>query len=191
VTITAAPTGSFQVSRSPRTAIPARIDLVARGDADLAVVHDWPNAPLAVPEGLSRTLLLEDVADVAVPAGHALAERPAAALAELAPGPWICGTPGTSCHDWLSFTLRSQQVEPVLAHTANEYATQLALVAAGLGIAVMPRLGREPVPAGVRMIAVTPALCRRIYAAWRGASARRPAIGAAVAALRAAGAAGR
>lgn len=159
--------------------------LVARGDADLAVVHDWSSAPLAVPEGLSRALLLEDVADVAVPVGHALADRQAAELAEFGPGPWICGTPGTSCHDWLTVTLRSQQAEPVIAHTANEYATQLALVAAGLGIAVMPRLGREPVPPAVRMIAVTPALHRRIYATWREASARRPAIAATVTALRA------
>jgi DNA-binding transcriptional LysR family regulator len=160
------------------------LQFVARGDADLAIVHDWRNAPLAVPEGLSRTLLLEDVADVAVPAVHALAERASAELAEFGRGPWICGTPGTSCHDWLSFTLRSEQAEPVIAHTANEYATQLALVAAGLGFAVMPRLGREPVPPGVRMIAVTPALCRRIYATWRDASARRPAIAATVTALR-------
>ena len=128
---------------------------------------------------------------MAVPADHALAGRPAAELAEFGDGPWICGTPGTSCHDWLCFTLRSQQAEPVIAHTANEYATQLALVAAGLGIAVMPRLGREPVPAGVRLIAVTPALCRRIYAAWRDASARRPAIAATVTALRAAAAGAR
>jgi DNA-binding transcriptional LysR family regulator len=166
------------------------VQLVARGDADLAIVHDWPNAPLAAPEYLSRALLLEDVADVALPAGHALAGRQTAELAELGDGPWICGTTGTSCHDWLLFTLRSQQAEPVIAHTANEYATQLALVAAGLGIAVMPRLGREPVPPGVRMIAVTPALRRRIYATWRAASARRPAIAATVTALRAAAAAG-
>ena len=164
------------------------IQLVERGEADLAVVHDWTNAPLPVPEGLARELLLEDVADVAVPAGHALAGRPDVDLAELGPGPWICGVPGTSCHDWLSFTLRSQQIEPVIAHTANEYATQLALVAAGLGIAVMPRLGREPVPGGVRMVGVVPALRRRIYAVWREASARRPAIRATVGALRTAAA---
>jgi DNA-binding transcriptional LysR family regulator len=160
------------------------IELVERGGADLAIVHDWTNAPLPVPEGLARTLLLEDVADIAVPAAHPLAGRPGADLAEFGPGPWICGVPGTSCHDWLSFTLRSQQAEPVFAHTANEYATQLALVAAGLGIAVMPRLGREPVPEGVGMVTVLPALRRRIYAMWREASARRPAIRATATALR-------
>lgn len=105
-------------------------------------------------------------------------------LAQLGAGPWICGTPGTSCHDWLTFTLRSAHLEPQFAHTANECATQLALVAAGLGIAVMPRLGRGHLPAGVRMIAVRPTLRRNIYALWRTTAARRPAINAAVSALR-------
>ena len=105
-------------------------------------------------------------------------------LDQLGPGPWICGTPGTSCHDWLTFTLRSADLEPRIAHTANEYATQLALVAAGLGVAVMPRLGRGQVPAGVHMIAVRPSLRRNIYALWRSTAARRPAISATLAALR-------
>jgi molybdate transport repressor ModE-like protein len=163
------------------------IPALVQGAVDLVVAHDWSNAPLAAPDGLTKTVLVEDLADVAVPAGHPLAAGPrddAARLAELGAGPWICGTPGTSCHDWLTFTLRSERVEPRFTHTVNEYATQLALVAAGLGVAVMPRLGRGHVPAGVRMIAVQPALRRNIYALWRTTAARRPAIGATVAALR-------
>ena len=165
------------------------IPALASGAADLVIAHDWSNAPLAAPDGLAKTLLLEDPADIAVPATHPLARQAAAGdgavpLAELGAGPWICGTPGTSCHDWLTFTLRSARLEPRFAHTANEHATQLSLVAAGLGIAVMPRLGRGQVPAGVRMIAVRPALRRNIYALWRTTAARRPAIGAAVSALR-------
>ncbi|HXW44681.1 MAG TPA: LysR family transcriptional regulator [Streptosporangiaceae bacterium] len=165
------------------------IPALVQGTVDLVIAHDWSNAPLAAPEGLAKTLLAEDLADIAVPAAHpfagATAEDPRCAveLAELGAGPWICGTPGTSCHDWLTFTLRSAGLEPQFAHTANEYATQLALVAAGLGIAVMPRLGRGDVPAGVHMIAVRPTLRRNIYALWRTTAARRPAINAAVSAL--------
>lgn len=167
------------------------IPALTQGAVDLVIAHDWSNAPLAEPDGLAKALLLEDLADIAVPASHPLARRAAEAggggaveLAQLGAGPWICGTPGTSCHDWLTFTLRSARLEPRFAHTANEYATQLSLVAAGLGIAVMPRLGRGQVPAGVHMIAVRPALRRRIYALWRSTAARRPAIGATVSALR-------
>ena len=166
------------------------VPALVQGAVDLVIAHDWSNAPLSAPDGLTRTLLLEDRADIAVPDTHPLARQAreqgdrAVDLDQLGPGPWICGTPGTSCHDWLTFTLRSADLEPRIAHTANEYATQLALVAAGLGVAVMPRLGRGQVPAGVHMIAVRPSLRRNIYALWRSTAARRPAISATVAALR-------
>ncbi len=173
------------------------IPVLVQGGVDLVIAHDWSNAPLAAPDGLTKTLLVEDLADIAVPAAHPLVTEAkvsagggsgeaAVELAQLGAASWICSAPGTSCHDWLTFTLRSAGVEPRLAHTANEYATQLSLVAAGLGVAVIPRLGRGQVPAGVRMIAVEPALRRNIYALWRTTAARRPAIGAVVAALRAA-----
>lgn len=170
---------------------------LAQGTADLVIAHDWSNKPLSAPDGVSRALLLEDPADIAVPDGHPLARQAAEQdggavdMDQLGPGPWICGTPGASCHDWLLFTLRSAGVEPRIAHTADEYATQLALVAAGLGIAVMPRLGRGHVPEGVRMIAVRPTLRRNIYALWRSTAARRPAIAATVRALHEAAAAER
>src|SRR5690606_14424975 len=66
---------------------------------------------------------------------------------------------------------------------ADEYPTQLALVAAGLGCAIVPRLGRDPVPAGVRLVPLLPRQSRRIYALWRSDAARRPAIRATVDAL--------
>jgi DNA-binding transcriptional LysR family regulator len=166
------------------------VPALVQGAVDLVIAHDWSNAPLAAPDGLTRTRLLEDRADIAVPDTHPLARQAseqgdrAVDLDQLGAGPWICGTAGSSCHDWLTFTLRSARLEPRIAHTANEYATQLALVAAGLGVAVMPRLGRGQVPAGVHMIAVRPSLRRNIYALWRSTAARRPAISATVAALR-------
>ena len=57
----------------------------------------------------------------------------------------------------------------------------------GLGVAVVPRLGRGPLPAGVRAIRVRHTMKRHIYAVWRSDADRRPAIRAAVDALRRAG----
>ena len=67
---------------------------------------------------------------------------------------------------------------------ADEYPTQLALVAAGQGCAIIPRLGRDFVPEGARVVPILPRPSRRIYAFWRTDAARRPAIRAAVEALR-------
>ncbi|MGW0808460.1 LysR family transcriptional regulator [Nonomuraea sp. NPDC002799] len=156
---------------------------VARGELDLGVIQDWHNRPTAMPEGLSRATLLDDVADVAVPAGHPLAGRKELELAELSGDRWISSSPGTVCHDWLVFTLRNASLEPVIACMADEYPTQLALVAAGLGCAIVPRLGRDCVPEGVRLVPLRPRQTRRIYAVWRTDAARRPAIRALVEAL--------
>ena len=60
-----------------------------RGDLDLLIAQDWANAPLALPDGLSRAPILDDVADVALPATHPLAGREAVALDELAGDRWI------------------------------------------------------------------------------------------------------
>lgn len=163
----------------PHDAVP----LLVRGDVDLVIAQDWVNAPLALPDGLSKAPLLDDVADIALPAAHPLAARASIALPDLCGQSWISWPQGSICHDWLLHTLRTEGREPEVRHTAAEGATQLALVAAGLGAAVVPRLGRGPVPDGVRIVGVSPALHRHVYAIWRVDATRRVSIGAAVEAL--------
>ncbi|MDB4967332.1 MAG: transcriptional regulator, LysR family [Myxococcales bacterium] len=170
------------VEMEPEAALP----MVSRGDLDVAIAPDWINAPLAVPDGLVKSALHDDLADIALAIDHPLARRKVIDLHELAHESWISCRRGSICHEWLLLTLRAQGVEPRLAHTAEEFQTQLALVAAGLGVGVVPRLGRDPVPAGVRIVPVRPTLSRRIHAIWRADAARRPAIRAIVKALRAA-----
>jgi len=164
------------------------VPLVTRGDLDLLIVQDWFNAPLTVSEGLVKSPLLDDIADIALPANHALAGRAVIDLRDVAHEPWISWNRRSICHDWLVLTLRSQGVEPTIAHNAGEQQTQLALVAAGLGLTILPRLGRGQLPEGVCVVPVRPALSRHVYAIWRADAARRPAIRAAIEALRAAAA---
>jgi DNA-binding transcriptional LysR family regulator len=163
----------------------ASLPMVARGDLDLVIVQEWSNAPLPLPDGVVKSRLLEDGLELALAADHPLACKKALALEELAGEPWISGPRASICHDWLLATLRAQGIEPRMMHHVSEFQTQLALVAAGLGVAVLPRLGRDLVPAGVRVVAVRPALSRQVFAVWRADGARRPAIRAAVQVLRA------
>ncbi len=153
---------------------------VLRGDLDLAILQDWMNQPLRVPDQLERSPLMDDEADVALPASHPLADRERVSLSELVDEPWIGFTEGWVCHQWLITTMRSQGHQPVIAHSASEYASHLEFVAAGLGLSVIPRLGRKSVPEGVRMVAVDPPLQRHIYGVWRCDAARRPSIRAAL-----------
>lgn len=166
--------------QEPTESIPA----LRRGDLDLAVVQDWAEAPLTLPPELSRQPLTEDAFDLALPADHPLAGRAAVTLAELRDEDWISWTAGQICHDWLTKALRAIGHEPRVRHTASEHSTQLALVAAGLGAAIIPRLGREPALPEVRFVPIEPTPCRRIFALWRTSTDRRPAIQAGLNALR-------
>ncbi|MFD7030069.1 LysR family transcriptional regulator [Streptomyces sp. NPDC059917] len=157
---------------------------VVRGDLDLAVAIDWHNRRMPVPAELSRAHLLDDTVDIAMPAGHPMAERSGISLADFADDDWISWNEGQFCHEWLVFTLRGLGVEPRIAHIAEEYHTQLAFVEAGLGVCVAPRLGRGPVPPAVRLLPVCDTLRRHVYVVWRADADRRPSIRAAVAALR-------
>lgn len=163
----------------PTDALP----LLLRGDVDVAVVQDWAESPLTLPEGLSTRHLLDDTLDAALPTSHPLADTESVGLADLASSDWVTWTSGQICNDWIEQSLRSEGVRPELVHTASEHSTQLALVAAGVGVAIIPRLGRDALPADVRIVPTNPPLTRRVFAAWRTTSTRRPAIGAVLDAL--------
>jgi DNA-binding transcriptional LysR family regulator len=156
------------------------VERLVRREVDLIIINDWHDAPLTLPGGITKALLFDDVADIALPPDHRLANRKSLKLKDLAGEPWIAWQQGSICCDWLQVTLRREGHEPNIAHTAAEYATQLSLVAAGLGACVLPRLGRDPLPKGVTVVPAEPALRRHVYAAWRSHSGRRNVIRAAV-----------
>jgi len=159
---------------------------VNRGEIDIAIVHDWHNTPLTLPDGLSRVKLGTDPADVLVPATHRLAGKEFVRAEDLVGERWICQPVGSICHEWLIRTMRRAGVEPEVAYSVAEYQTQLAMLDRGLGIGLLPRLGRGPVPDGVVAIPLQPAPSRRLYAVWRTTTSRRPAITVTLATLKAA-----
>jgi DNA-binding transcriptional LysR family regulator len=161
----------------------AHPELVARGEVDLAVVQDWPNTPLATPEGVCRRRLGEDPVDVVLPADHPLAAREVLTVEELKGQRWVNTPPGTICHDWLLQTLREAGEDPDTRFQATEFDTQIALIRAGLCIGLVPRLGRAPLPAGVVARPIVPEPTRRVSVLWREHATRRPAIAAALDAL--------
>ncbi|MFJ2603629.1 MULTISPECIES: LysR family transcriptional regulator [unclassified Streptomyces] len=152
------------------------VGLVARGAVDLAVAHGWDIAPLVVPAGVEHAVIGEDRCTLLVPEGHPFAGQRVVRRAELGGQRWVCQPPGRICHEWLVRTLRAAGYEPDIVHQAEENPTLVALVAAGLGIALIPELGRGPLPSGVVEVRLDPTPVRRLSALWRAGAARRPAI---------------
>ncbi len=163
---------------------PETVTGVARGELTVGVVHDWHNTPLALPDELTRVKLGTDPADIILPAAHPLAHKEFLQPADLAGERWICQPEGSICHDWLVRTMRGAGTDPQVAYSVAEYHTQLAMLAHGIGIALIPRLGRGPLPHDVVAVPLRPAPSRRIYAVWRTVAMRRPAVAVTVAALR-------
>jgi len=152
------------------------IDLVAKGAVDLAVVHDWDIAPLPAPPGVEQAVIGEDRCTLLVPEGHRFTGLTSVRREDLGGERWVCQPPGRVCHDWLVRTLRAVGHEPDIIHEADENPTLVALVAAGLGVCIIPRLGRGVLPEGVVELPLDPTPVRRLYALWREGAARRPAI---------------
>ncbi|WP_083733702.1 LysR family transcriptional regulator [Actinomadura sp. CNU-125] len=160
------------------------LSALVRRDLDVAIVESWDTAPTPIPAAVSHLPLSSDVVDLALPAGHPLARRRSVDLAELDGMRWAAWTAGGTCERQLVRTLREHGADPVIACNIADYPTQLAFVAAGLAAALIPRLGRDPVPAGVRVLATRPVVRQRMHVAWR-TDADPPAVRACVEALRA------
>jgi DNA-binding transcriptional LysR family regulator len=153
---------------------PRLLDRLADGDADVAVVSAPPDQPLDTTRYQLHHLLDERLL-VAVPRGHRLARRRQVRAAELAGESFIAGSADAE-QTLLRATLPAGWT-PRVDIVVREWTGKLGCVAAGLGIALVPRLGRSRLPANTRAVRVTdPVPEREILAVWRRIQDRSPAI---------------
>jgi DNA-binding transcriptional LysR family regulator len=163
------------------------VEQVAGGQADVALVHRWGDVVLEIPDHLERRTVHHDEAEVIVHQDHRLARRRRVSVDDLVDERWIATPEGTICRQWLHRMYAGTGRLPQIEHVSMEFASHLALVSAGLGIALIPRLGRGPLPADTRAVRVTdPVPERETLAIWRHSQDRSPAVQAIVAALTAA-----
>jgi molybdate transport repressor ModE-like protein len=107
--------------------------LVAARELDLLVTHRYPGGALPAVRGLRRALLLRDPLRLVLPRGHRLAATPQITLADLADEDWVSGAPGVPNRVCL------ESLGPVhVAYETRDYEVTLALVAAGLGVSLVP-----------------------------------------------------
>ena len=122
--------------------------------------------------GTTEIPLFDDPVTVILPAGHPLAGQRSISLDELAAERWIAGCP--LCRGHLLAACGALGVTPRIAHATDNSVAVLGLVAAGVGVALQPRLALEPLelPAGAGVHEVLPSSDRRVRAVHaRGAEA--------------------
>lgn len=153
------------------------IDDVATGHADLGIVHRWGDVPIAIPDHVDSRVIHRDRAEVVVRHDHRLAGRDVITPAELVDERWIATPDGTICRQWLDRMYSGTGQLPQIEHVSMEFQSHLALVAAGLGIALVPHMGRSELPDGTVTVNVTdPVPEREVIAVWRRSQGSSPAI---------------
>ena len=150
---------------------------------DAVVLESWSGRPARMPPGVVLTELLTEDVQLAVTDDHPLAQRETVHVDELRDQQWASCPPGTESHEALVQTLRSHSIDAEVRYCAADYTTHLSAVAAGIAVALIPRIAQTPCPPGVRHIPCTPTLTRTIFAATTDSTAT-PAVRAFVDELR-------
>jgi DNA-binding transcriptional LysR family regulator len=123
-----------------------------------AAASDWAD--------LEVRALLEDRLVGVVPAGHPLAGRGPAdpvELSELADEQWIAGCP--QCRGHLVDLCEEAGFVPRIDFATDDYPAVFGLVAAGLGVAVLPDLALASVrPTGVSVVPLASGVYREVVA---------------------------
>ncbi|RZD96964.1 LysR family transcriptional regulator [Streptomyces albidoflavus] len=164
---------SLEEAEPPRSA-----ELLRAGDCDIALAFRYAGAtaPDEWDDLVVRPLLADRLVGL-VPEGHRLADAASAGIGELAADPWIAGCP--RCRRQLVEVCETEGFIPRIDFATDDYPAVLGLVAAGLGVAVLPALALESLrPKGVRTIAVEPAVEREIVALTLPDLAQVPAVAA-------------
>jgi DNA-binding transcriptional LysR family regulator len=100
--------------------------------------------------GYERKHLLDDPYLLVLPAGHPEARRRRVSLAKLSADQWVTtASARCNCEGTVTAACRSAGFLPNFAIEADEFATTVGFVAAGLGVAMVPRLALSAVPSGV------------------------------------------
>jgi DNA-binding transcriptional LysR family regulator len=151
------------------------------GELDVALVHRYDFVPEVPEPGVATDPLCVEAMYLATAASDP--QCGGAGIAGWRDAPWITATPGTMCSTMTVRACQAAGFRPRVRHRIDEFDTVLALVAAGQGVALVPRLAVADPPDGVRLTAVP--LHRQTRIAYRSGAGGHPAVGAFADALRA------
>ncbi|THA46243.1 LysR family transcriptional regulator [Streptomyces sp. A1136] len=157
-------------------------ELLSAGAVDLALSLA-AHAPTARDPRFTRVTLLEDPLDVALPPDHPLAAAPDLRLADLSGDRWIYGGSGP----WSEITRSACEAAgfvPEQAHSASGWSAILAMVGAGMGVALVPRMVTERASGIAVRVLADDRPARHVIAATRSGAESAPALAPVLAALR-------
>ena len=128
------------------------------GELDMALLYEFATRPArrGGRAGLRTTMLLEDPLDLILPVEHRLVARTSLTLADLRAEPWVQTSAASPCARHVVHCCEAAGYTPTVAFESDDYTTVLGLVAAGVGVALVPRLALGSGHPGVVIRRLTP-----------------------------------
>jgi len=142
-------------------------DLLPRlsaGTLDLVLVYEYEAVPQVRPSDVERSGLLRESLVVLLPRTHPLAGAATVALADLAGQTWASSREGSAGARSLARLCATAGFEPRVAYRSNDYAVVRGLVAAGLGVALVPALAHHDDPGVAAVGAADDGARRHVFA---------------------------
>ncbi len=141
------------------------------GELDLALLFEFAGeTPLQ--EELTRTELLEDPLYLALPREHRLVAKERLRLEDLRADSWVQTSSSSPCARHIVRSCHAAGFEPSVSFESDDYQTVQGLVAAGVGVALIPELALSVVREDIVIRALSPAPPVRQVIAAAPASAR-------------------
>ncbi|MGI8711982.1 MAG: LysR substrate-binding domain-containing protein [Solirubrobacteraceae bacterium] len=129
------------------------------GELDLGLLFEFPGTHRrgqGPGVGLRSVQLLEDPMHVALPAAHPLADALGLTLADLRHEQWVQTSASSACARHVVRSCLEAGFDPDVAFESDDYDTVQGLVAAGVGVALIPRLALTHGQSGVVVRPLTP-----------------------------------
>jgi DNA-binding transcriptional LysR family regulator len=151
------------------------LPLLKAGELDLVLVEDTDVRD--ADDDVELVHLLDDPMHLVLPVDHPLASKPRVRMADLAGESWIQSTESCPCRRHVQSACFAAGFEPHVAYESDDFQVVQGLVAAGVGVALIPALGLVSERSDVVIRPIGPkAPARKILAAAPANDYRSPAV---------------
>jgi DNA-binding transcriptional LysR family regulator len=136
------------------------------GDFEIVLLFEFEGVGERLGAGMRRFELLDDPLHLALPAEHPLARRRKLRLEDLREESWVQTSAASPCARHVVRSCHTAGFEPRVSFESDDYQTVQGLVAAGVGVALIPQLALSTVRTDIRVRALHPASpVRKVFAA--------------------------
>jgi DNA-binding transcriptional LysR family regulator len=147
------------------------------GEFDLVLLFEFPGVGEKLGAGMRRFELLEDPLHLALRKDHPLDSHAKLGLGDLSGESWVQTSASSPCARHVVRSCHAAGFEPSVSFESDDYQTVQGLVAAGVGVALIPQLALSTVRDDIRIRALHPhSPIRRVFAATPRGAAVTPAV---------------